>query len=123
MVDGVLVQVIHPSVEVRLSYLVLSGTTDPEARARIFFKVEAERGFDLSVQTLLRQRVIRIDRNEYLLLRTDHHILFDAPSWSIYYSELARLYDAKVRDADLPLPQSAPLQYADYVNWQRNVLP
>ena len=26
------------------------------------------------------------------------------------------------RGADLPLPEFAPLQYADYVNWQRNVL-
>jgi amino acid adenylation domain-containing protein len=122
MVDGVPIQVIHPSVEVQMSYLDLAGTADPETRARLLFKKEAARGFDLSVPPLLRHLVIRIAKNEYVLLRTNHHILFDAPSWSIYYSELARLYDAKIRGADLPLPESASLQYADYVNWQRNVL-
>ena len=122
MVDGVPVQVIHPPVEVQLPYLDLVGTADPEARARFLFKEEAARGFDLLVPPLVRHRLIRIGENEHLLLRTDHHILSDGPSWNIYYTELARLYDAKIRGADLPLPEFAPLQYADYANWQRNVL-
>jgi amino acid adenylation domain-containing protein len=120
--DRVPIQVIHPPAEVQLPYLDLTGIADAEARAQLLFKEEAARGFDLSMPPLVRHRLIRIAENEHLLLRTDHHITGDSPSWNIYYSELAQLYDAKIRGAHLPLPETAPLQYADYVNWQRNVL-
>jgi amino acid adenylation domain-containing protein len=94
IVDGVPVQVIHPPAEVQLPYLDLSGTSDAEARAQLLFKDEAARGFDLFTPPLVRHRLIKLAENEYLLLRTDHHIISDGPSWNIYYRELARVYDA-----------------------------
>ena len=122
LVDGVPIQVIHPSAEVQLPYIDLSARPDAETQAQLLFKEEAARGFDLFVPPLVCHRLIRVAENEYLLLRTNHHIIADSPSWNIYYKELAQLYDAKVRGVNPPLPETAPLQYADYVNWQRAVL-
>jgi amino acid adenylation domain-containing protein len=122
ILNGVPIQVIHPPAEVQLPYLDLSGTSDAEARAQLLFKAEAARGFDVSVPPLLRHQLVKIAENEHLLLRTNHHIITDGPSWNMYYRELAQLYDARIGGADLPPPNSGPSQYADYVNWQRHVL-
>jgi amino acid adenylation domain-containing protein len=116
------VQVINPPAEVQLPYLDLVGTTDPEGQARLLFREQAARGFNLFAPPLVHHQLIKVGENNHLLLRTNHHVLSDGPSWRIYYKELALLYDAKIRGDDFPLPQSAPLQYADYAHWQRSAL-
>jgi hypothetical protein len=71
---------------------------------------------------LLRFVLARIRADEHWLCRVDHHIISDAWSWQLYFRELAQVYEAKKRGEPPPLPDSAPLQYADYAVWQRRTL-
>lgn len=80
--------------------------------------LEREESFDVSTGPLVRGRLLRLAAEEHLLLLTVHHIISDAWSMGILNRELAEFYTAQreARAATLP---SLSMQYADYVEWQR----
>jgi len=121
-VDGRPVQIIHPPAPVPLPFLDLVGMLDPEQKAMQELEKEAARKFDLAQGPLVRFSLIRISENEHRLLRACHHIIYDAPSWAIYFRELGMLYEAKLRGEVPPLPEFEPLQYGDYAVWERKAL-
>src|SRR5262249_2393131 len=90
--------------------------TEVERRARD----EAALPFDLAVGPLLRTRLLRLDDTEHVLLMNVHHAVADAWSATVMVGELATLY-ATPEGARSPLPE-LPLQYADYAEWQREVM-
>jgi amino acid adenylation domain-containing protein/thioester reductase-like protein len=61
---------------------------------------------------LIRGRLLRLATDQHVLLLTMHHIISDAWSIGVLTRELAELYSGH----SLP---SLPIQYADYVAWQR----
>ncbi len=121
-VGGHLAQVIQPPEPVALPLLDFTGLADAEDRAAAVFRKEAARLFDLKRLPLLCFTLVRIRQDEHWLLRVNHHILFDAWSWKIYFRELGLVYEAKLRGLPPSLPESEPLQYGDYAAQQRRVL-
>lgn len=89
-----------------------------ETEAARLLAGEIERPFDLAGDPMLRTRLLRLDDDEHLLLLVIHHIACDAWSLDVLLRELELLYGAarSGRQADVPEP---PIQYADYVAWQR----
>nr|WP_161965688.1 HAD-IIIC family phosphatase [Steroidobacter cummioxidans] len=77
--------------------------------------------FDLKVGALIRGRLVRLSREEHVLLITMHHIVADGWSIGVLFQELGVLYGSfrSQRSAGLP---PLPVQYADYAQWQRNWL-
>jgi len=122
VVDGRPVQVVHPAAPVPLPLIDLSDLPEAERQATHFFKQQASRIFDLTRAPLVVFSLVRIRENEHWLLRVSHHIISDGWSWEVYWRELSLLYEARLRDAEPPLPEFEPLQYADYAAWQRKVL-
>ena len=122
VLQGQPVQVIHPPAPVQLPFLDLSNSPDPERHAMLEFENEVARPFDLAEGPLLRFLLIRIAEDEHWLLRSCHHLIHDAASSAIYFRELGLLYDAKVRGAVPPLPDSEQLHYADYAAWERTAI-
>jgi len=120
--NGRPVAVIHPPEPVPLPFVDLSGLTDAEETARQVFKREAAQRLDLVNGPLLRFSLAKIRNGEHWLFRSSHHILSDARTWTIYFRELALLYEAKLQGRQSPLPDYEPLQYADYAAWQRHVM-
>jgi amino acid adenylation domain-containing protein len=121
-IDGRAVQVVHPPAPVPLPFLDLAGAPEPERQARLHMEREAARGFDLAEGPLLRFSLIRLRENEHWLLRACHHIVSDAWSSEIYFRQLGHLYETKRSGGDLPLPETASLQYGDYAVWERKTL-
>jgi amino acid adenylation domain-containing protein len=82
------------------------------------FRQEVASPFDLSSGPLIRGRLLRISKQEHVLLITQHQIVSDTWSNGVLLNELAALYAAFALGLEDPL---APLevQYADYANWQR----
>lgn len=92
-----------------------------EAKAKQLAQVEAALPFDLSQGPLIRAALLRLAEQEHVLLLTTHHIVSDAWSAGILFSELSELYNAfaKAQPASLP-PLS--IQYGDFAEWQREWL-
>ncbi|HKY28030.1 MAG TPA: amino acid adenylation domain-containing protein, partial [Pyrinomonadaceae bacterium] len=121
--NGNLVQVIAPEADVRLATIDLSGVHDDEkeATAQRLAKQEVETPFDLARGPLLRAQLIRLDVEQHLLLLTMHHIISDGWSSGILLRELTSLYQGFVDGRPASLPE-LPIQYADFAEWQRELL-
>ncbi|MGI8546381.1 MAG: amino acid adenylation domain-containing protein [Gemmatimonadaceae bacterium] len=93
----------HPGSDAALQTIILEETTAP---------------FELEKGPLIRGRLIRLAKAEYVLMITMHHIVSDGWSMGLLTNELSTLYTAFVRGERDPLPP-LPVQYADYAAWQR----
>jgi amino acid adenylation domain-containing protein len=92
--------------------------------ARRLARAAARLPFDLAAGPLLRPALLRLGREEHLLLVSLHHIVADGWSLGVLTREIGALYGAAVRGGALPDASGSPLpplplQYADFAVWQR----
>ena len=88
-----------------------------EQEVQRLLTVEAERPFDLTCGPLARVTVLRVAAAQHILLLSIHHIVADAWSIDLFFSELASLYLSD--ESQLP---ALRVQYADFAQWQRERL-
>ncbi len=109
----------------RLEMPVLSLEALPperrEARLEPLARLMANVPFELSRGPLLRLLLIRLGREEHVLVRAVHHVVSDGWSDAIFYRELLTVYRALAAGEEPRLPDSQ-IQYADFVRWQRRQL-
>ncbi len=122
-VQGQPVQVISPSLSVSLPIIDLQSLSevDQEAAVLRIISEEIHCPFDLVRGPLLRMLLLRLRRQEHILLLNQHHIIADGWSAGIFEHELVSLYESFSQGKASPLPD-LPLQYADYAIWQRQWL-
>ncbi len=121
--DGQPVQVVAPSLALALAHADLTAlpAAEREAEARRQAHAEAQRPFDLRRGPLLRASLLKLGADDHVVLLTLHHIVSDGWSIGVLLRELAILYDAYASGRPSPLPP-LPIQYADFVHWQRTTL-
>ncbi|HEU4561131.1 MAG TPA: amino acid adenylation domain-containing protein, partial [Longimicrobium sp.] len=122
-VDGSPVQVIAPFDGFTLPVEDLSelGEADREAVVRRRAGEEARQPFDLAAGPLFRAGLLRLGKEDHVLLLSMHHIVSDGWSTGVLFRELSALYAAYREGGESPLPELA-VQYADYAVWQREQL-
>ncbi len=122
-VDGRPVQRVTHSLKVPLPVHDLRALLPAERDAEVIRLAaeEARRPFDLTTGPLIRARVARLDRVEYVFFLTMHHIISDGWSMGILFDELRRGYVAFATGRRPSLPD-LPLQYGEYAVWQREML-
>ncbi|WP_414445213.1 amino acid adenylation domain-containing protein [Burkholderia sp. 22PA0106] len=102
-----------------------SGTADVnadiDAQAQRHLRAEASTAFDLATGPLVRGRLLKLGEREHVLLVTMHHIVSDGWSMGVLIREFSALYQAFSAGRADPLGP-LPIQYADYVAWQRRRL-
>src|SRR6266576_4205538 len=122
-VEGEARQVVLSNVHVQVPIIDLThlpaSQTEPEA-IRIAGE-EGKKPFDLTRGPLFRTLLVRLNKDQYLLVLAMHHIITDGWSISILFRELARSYEGFVDDKEPELPE-LPVQYAEYAQWQREYI-
>ena len=123
MREGQPVQVIAPTLYIALPVVDLRGIPEAEREAEVLRLAteEARRPFDLTQGPLLRATLFQLGAEESMLMLVIHHIVFDGRSVGVLFRELASLYKAFSTGQPSPLLE-LPLQYADFVVWQREML-
>jgi len=124
-VDGEPRQVVLSHLLLDLPLVDLRETVsdvDRDAEVSRRFKTEAQAPFDLARGSLVRVLLLRLREDEYVLLLTKHHIVYDGWSRGIIARELTALYEAFLNSQPSPLID-LPMQYADYAVWQRHWYP
>ncbi|HEX2090846.1 MAG TPA: condensation domain-containing protein, partial [Longimicrobiaceae bacterium] len=96
----------------------LADHAEAEGELRRLIGEEVNAPFDLERGPLIRGRLIRQAVDDHVLVVTMHHIVADAWSTAVLTRELSALYGAYRSGEPNPLPP-LPVQYADYVAWQR----
>jgi amino acid adenylation domain-containing protein/non-ribosomal peptide synthase protein (TIGR01720 family) len=122
-VEGEPVQIITPEVSVELPVEDLSRSDEGAIRAQVMsaLRHEWEKPFDLSRGPLLRMKLFKVAANDYIFVRTFHHIISDGWSHGVFNREFAALYESFLQGGENPLPP-LPVQYADFAVWQRKWL-
>lgn len=121
--DGETVQIVHPPEHFTLRRVDLSGLPSQicEEKAWQLARQEVQHPFDLVKGPLLRVALLRLEKDDYVLVITMHHIITDAWSNGIFIREVSTLYTAFTQNGLSPLPE-LPIQYADFAAWQRERL-
>jgi amino acid adenylation domain-containing protein len=113
LVDDVPVQVIEPTVKVKIS------VEDCQAvEVQRLAQLSASVPFAIDTCPLLRVKLLRLSNSSHVLLLTAHHIISDAWSMGLLIQELSTLYRAFLAEKPSPLPE-LPIQYADFALWQQ----
>jgi len=123
MINGTPVQVIHSSMKISVPRRDFDNFPEKELPAKLQSTIEEDiqSPFDLKKGPLIRVTIFLLDKEEYVMLLTLHHIVFDGWSSGVFIRELATLYDAFLKGASSPLGELS-IQYADYASWQRKWL-
>jgi acyl-CoA synthetase (AMP-forming)/AMP-acid ligase II/acyl carrier protein len=116
--SGRAVQSIQARSPISLPLIDRSGQPDARTTARQEALEDSRQEFDLERGPLLRARLIRVDREDYLLSLTFHHFAFDAWSKALLLRELPALYE-KCATGHPPTRDALPIQYADFATWER----
>jgi hypothetical protein len=120
--EGRVVQAVDPSAEAGLLMVDLRGLPPFAREAEIRAVAEQARSpFDLARPPLLRALLLALEPGHSMLVLDLHHIVADGVSLEVLLRELAALYGAAVRGEPPRLPE-LPVQYGDYVLWQRRWL-
>ncbi|MBB5960587.1 malonyl CoA-acyl carrier protein transacylase/acyl carrier protein [Saccharothrix tamanrassetensis] len=116
--DGVPQQVVLEPDEAPVELATATVTEDGLAAA---LTDAAGYPFDITGETPLRARLLRIADDDYVLLLVVHHIACDGWSLAPLLRDLGAAYAARQRGA-APGWEPLPVQYADYALWQQEVL-
>ncbi|MDP7094523.1 MAG: amino acid adenylation domain-containing protein, partial [Gammaproteobacteria bacterium] len=110
------VQLIAESLHIPVEFIESAEASDADVRTKLNQLILEP--FDLHTGPLLRVQVLELRENEHILLLSMHHIICDAWSQGLLYSDLAALYRDYSNNRQSELPELA-IHYADYAVWQR----
>lgn len=94
-----------------------SGKIPPKLLSQLVDK-EIQEKFDLGQLPLARGTLYRFNARHHLLVYTMHHIVGDAWSMGVFFSEVGSLYRSYVSGKPTQLPE-LKIQYSDYAIWQQ----
>ena len=116
---------IIPARDISLPWSELDFSASPAADLEAILAqqllTEAGRVFDLTRAPLWRALWIKLSGSEQVLVITFQHSIVDEWSLRLFFQELERLYAFDGRPEHAGLTE-LPVQYADYVPWQRQRL-
>ncbi|WP_107314824.1 non-ribosomal peptide synthetase [Burkholderia metallica] len=121
--DGVVMQRIHAHLPVSIADVDLRDQPPAarDAQAARLAERDAAEPFDLARGPLLRATLVALADDRHRLLLTAHHAITDGWSSRCAFDELSAAYRAYAEGREPSLP-ALPIQYADYADWQRDML-
>jgi len=113
------VQVIAPVGELDFQSIDLMDRAFDErlVEAKKILEARMKKACQLKKGPLWWATLVRVADDEWRLLLTMHHIIFDGWSLGVFITELAHLYESYVKGTKASLPELA-FQYVDYVSDQ-----
>ena len=111
----------HISPELHVTPKMIDARTYSEAERGQVVETELATSFDLTHGPLIQATILHVAEQEHVLLLSMHHIVSDGWSIGILTHEITTLYESFEAGKPSPLP-ALPIQYADYVRWQRQWL-
>ncbi|HCF52247.1 MAG TPA: non-ribosomal peptide synthetase, partial [Bacillus sp. (in: Bacteria)] len=91
---------------------------DREREMKRLIQNEAEEPFHFGQGPLIRTRILKVDREEWVLICTMHHIISDGWSMGILLEEWMAFYEGALTGKTVELKELS-IQYADFVMWQK----
>ncbi|SHE79580.1 fengycin family lipopeptide synthetase D [Seinonella peptonophila] len=109
LIEGELMQKIHPHVEIKLAIVEGHNKTEAECLEALILP------FDLAKAPLFRASLIRFAPDKHWLLFDFHHIVSDGTTVHILCNEISAFYNGKSIEIE-------PVAYKDVFLWQRQLI-
>ncbi|MEC9375344.1 MAG: amino acid adenylation domain-containing protein [Pseudomonadota bacterium] len=113
-VDDKPMQWVFDSLDIEINFDKLPGA-EPKTIQKVINQL-AQQPFNLEKEPLFRVHLFQ-KRNTHLIVIVIHHIIADAASLDILYTELVQLYNGYCDKNPIEMPE-LPIQYGDYTDWQ-----
>ncbi|BBM03630.1 non-ribosomal peptide synthetase [Microbulbifer sp. GL-2] len=122
--NGYPIQKMNPPWEAEIEIINLIKIDRDEVKDAISKEIErrVKVHFNLEELPLITWTLFKISDKENILLQTDHHFLHDGWSVAVFSYELNILYGQFSKGIN-PVIEKLPIQYSDFVLWQRRSLP
>ncbi|MGG0815881.1 non-ribosomal peptide synthase/polyketide synthase [Paenibacillus alvei] len=118
-IDGQAVTRIAPSGPFPIEMQKLTGSkAQKQKQLQSIIYAESRQPFDLNKGPLFRAILLQQAVDEHLLLLSMHHIVSDGWSLGVLQHELQQFYMSYITN-EPPNLGELPVQYADFVHWQR----
>lgn len=123
IIEGQPLQIISPYLNIKLPIVNLCELSEAEQKTKIQHLIteQSQSPFDLMQEPLFRWKLLQLGQQNYVLLVTIHHIIYDGWSYGLLMRELAAFYEAFSNNKPSPLSE-LPIQYADFALWQQQWL-
>ena len=95
---------------------------DQESQNRQWLQALAQQPFELARGPLLRAGLARLSETEHVFALVLHHIISDGWSVALLLQELQSFYSAFAAGQPAPALPPLPIEYVDFVYWQREHL-
>jgi amino acid adenylation domain-containing protein len=120
---GQAVQVIEEASEVEVREWDVSelGEGEREEESREIARREGGRAFSLERGPVIRAGIVRLSREDHILVLTMHHIATDGWSTGVLMREFGSLYEG-IREGAPSRLRELEVQYGDYAVWQKQWL-
>ena len=121
--DGRPLQEFLPEIQVKLPTIDLSDDASLHRgkKAIDIATKEVRRPFNLMNAPLFRMRLLKLNRQKYVLVLVSHHFVMDGYSFrNVFMEELSKLYEAFASGKPSPLPALA-IQFHDYVEIEQRL--
>ncbi len=111
-------QRIAPSLRIEIPVLDYSDLQGEVRDKNLETLAAAETGklFELFKGPLFRAQIVKLEKDDHVLILGAHHIICDGWSWGILVSELSSLYSSKSLGVSPRL--SPPMKFSDFARWQ-----
>ncbi|NIO80385.1 MAG: amino acid adenylation domain-containing protein, partial [Candidatus Aminicenantes bacterium] len=121
--DGKPVQRIQPPYQFKIPVLDWSRDEETQQSQKVsqWVREEGQRPFDFKKGPLLRVTLLKLKEHEHLLVLTEHHLVHDGWTQGVLLKEFTTIFNAYLEGREHGLAE-LPIQYADFVYWQRNYL-
>jgi mycobactin peptide synthetase MbtE len=107
-------QIVHPSRELSVPIL----RTDPDNLTDTLDELR-HHIFGLESEPLFRPSIVELSAEQHVLALAVHHLVVDHVSFTVIVDDLVAAYRARAT-GQAPQWDPQPVQYADYVLWQRD---
>ncbi|MCP4178300.1 MAG: amino acid adenylation domain-containing protein, partial [bacterium] len=109
------IQIILKDRPLEFSYIDIRKEINKKDTLAKIKKMDLNNLFNLKSDPLFRIIVVQLDEEEYLIIITYHHIIFDGWSLAILFSEFLTCYDKLINNQKIIFEK--PPEYSTYINW------
>ncbi len=111
--DGRLLCVVA-ELEIEIPKIDLTDLAAVERTAAVakILELDRQHPFDINRDPLIRAQIVKLDRQEHLLVITTHHLICDGWSWGVLTADLGKLYTANHQGIAPKLTE--PARFSDY---------
>lgn len=104
-----------------IMYVDLCNYPDQETQLNVSIHQAERTSFNLAEGPLLKATLYKMSDGKWVFSYVMHHIIGDAWSTGVLVRELMTIYNARIRNEEIPL-MPLRIQYKDFASWQQHQL-